>query len=173
MKKNLISVIILALLIVNVILTGVMMFSVTSAANKTSALVDDIAAALNLELMSDSDNVSENSVAVPLGDTEVYDIEDEFTVKLAKGIDGEDHYGLFSVSLSMNMEDDGYGDYGATVANYESKIKSIIIDVVSSYSIDEADEKKDEMLGEILNQIQTMYDSTFIYEVYFRNVTFQ
>ena len=42
-----------------------------------------------------------------------------------------------------------------------------------SYSIDEADEKKDEMLGEILNQIQTMYDSTFIYEVYFRNVTFQ
>jgi flagellar FliL protein len=117
--------------------------------------------------------VSEEAVAVALSDTEVYDITDEFTVKLAKGADGEDHYGLFSVSLSLNTADDGYKDYGATVVNYESKIKSIIIDVVSSYSIDEADEKKDEMLAEILDQIQTMYDSKFVYEVLFRNVTFQ
>lgn len=173
MKKNLISVLILALLIVNLVLTGIMMFSVTSAANKTAALVDDIASALSLELKSDSENVTEETEAVALGDTVIYDIEDEFTVKLAKGLDGEDHYGLFSVSLSLNSADDGFKDYGETVANYESKIKSIIIDVVSSYSIDEADTKKDEMLDEILDQIKTMYDSTFIYEVYFRDVTFQ
>ena len=43
MKKNLISVIILALLIVNVVLTAIMMFSVTSASRKTAALVDNIA----------------------------------------------------------------------------------------------------------------------------------
>ncbi len=173
MKKNLISVLILALLIVNVILTGVMMFSVTSASKKTAALVDDIASALNLELSSDSASVDEDVNAVSLGDTIVYDIEDEFTVKLKKGMDGEDHYGLFSVSLSLNIADEDYKEYGETVANYESKIKSIVIDVVSSYSNDEADEKKDEMLDEILNQIQTMYDSKFIYEVMFRNVTFQ
>ena len=50
MKKNLISVIILALLIVNVVLTAIMMFSVTSASQKTAALVDNIASALDLEL---------------------------------------------------------------------------------------------------------------------------
>lgn len=36
MKKNLISIIILALLIVNVVLTAIMMFSVTSASKKTA-----------------------------------------------------------------------------------------------------------------------------------------
>ena len=42
MKKNLISIIILALLIVNIVLTAIMMFSVTGTATKTSALVDNI-----------------------------------------------------------------------------------------------------------------------------------
>ena len=42
MKKNLISVIILALLIVNIVLTAIMMFSVTGASKKTAALVDNI-----------------------------------------------------------------------------------------------------------------------------------
>ena len=46
MKKNLISIIILALLVVNIVLTAIMMFSVTGAANKTAALVDNIATAL-------------------------------------------------------------------------------------------------------------------------------
>jgi flagellar FliL protein len=173
MKKNLISVLILALLIVNVILTGVMMFSVTSASKKTASLVDDIATALNLELASDSESVDEEVVAISLGDTKLYDIEAGFTVPMKKGIDGEDHFGVFSVSLSLNKEANGFKEYGETVANYESKIKSIIIDVVSSYTKDEANEKKDEMLDEILNQIQTMYDSKFIYEVMFTNVTFQ
>ena len=53
MKKNLLTIIILALLVVNVVLTGIMMFSVTGAMNKTSALVTDISTALNLELYKD------------------------------------------------------------------------------------------------------------------------
>ena len=50
MKKNLISIVILALLIVNIVLTAVMMFSVTSTNKKTAALVTDVAAAINLDL---------------------------------------------------------------------------------------------------------------------------
>ena len=40
MKKNLISIVILALLIVNIVLTAIMMFSVTGTSRKTAALVD-------------------------------------------------------------------------------------------------------------------------------------
>ena len=50
MKKNLMSVIILALVAVNLVLTGIIMFSTVSANRKTIQLVDDIAAILNLEL---------------------------------------------------------------------------------------------------------------------------
>ena len=50
MKKNLISIVILALLIVNIVLTSIMMFSVMSTNKKTAALVGDVAAAISLEL---------------------------------------------------------------------------------------------------------------------------
>ena len=61
MKKNLISIIILALLVVNVVLTAIMMFSVTGASRKTAALVDNISTALNLELTAKTEN-GENSL---------------------------------------------------------------------------------------------------------------
>ena len=50
MKKNMLSILILALLIVNIVLTAIMMFSITGTAKKTSALIDDISAAINLDL---------------------------------------------------------------------------------------------------------------------------
>ena len=43
MKKNLLSVLVLALVLVNVILSAVMMFSVLSTNKKTAALVNSVA----------------------------------------------------------------------------------------------------------------------------------
>ena len=83
MKKNLMSVIILALVAVNVVLTGIIMFSTVSANRKTIALVDDIAAILNLELESGSngEEAAEEAVVLP-ENSEVYDIADSMTVAL-------------------------------------------------------------------------------------------
>lgn len=50
MKRNLLSIIILALLVVNLVLTSIMMVNVSSASKKTAALVGDIADTLKLEL---------------------------------------------------------------------------------------------------------------------------
>ena len=50
MKKNLLSIVILALLIVNLVMTSIMMISVTGTNKKTAAIVTDIASILKLEL---------------------------------------------------------------------------------------------------------------------------
>ena len=50
MKKNLLSIAILALLIVNVVLTSVMLFSVNGTMKKSAALIDSISVALKLEM---------------------------------------------------------------------------------------------------------------------------
>ena len=71
MKKNMLSVLILALLIVNIVLTAVMMFSVTGTAKKTSALIDDISAAINLDLK----NQSASSAAVQVADVAIEDTQ--------------------------------------------------------------------------------------------------
>ena len=88
MKKNLISVIILALLIVNIVLTAIMMFSVTGASKKTAALVDNIATALNLELSSGTEGAGAEE-AVSMADTETYSFAEPMTIPLKKN-EGED-----------------------------------------------------------------------------------
>ena len=82
MKKNLISIVILALLIVNIVLTAIMMFSVTSTSRKTAALVDNIATALNLELSANGNGEDAEREPIPMSDTATYDISEQMTIPL-------------------------------------------------------------------------------------------
>ena len=69
MKKNLMTVLILALLVVNIVLTSVMLVSIVGTNKKTAQLVDNITTAMNLELTVPGDEETTN---VALTDTEVY-----------------------------------------------------------------------------------------------------
>lgn len=172
MKKNMISIIVLALLIVNVVLTSIMMFSVMGTMKKTSRLIDGIASALSLEVADASASDDETTAEISMDDIEVYAIADQMTISLAKGADGESHYCLVSVSLSLNKQDPDYEKYGATVSEKEDLIKSEIFSVIQSHSIEEAESNPDMLREEILARIQKMYGSKFIYNVVFRDIMF-
>ena len=133
MKKNLMSVVILALLVVNLILTGIMMFSCVSANKKTAALVNDIASVLDLELTGGGSN-TEEVAAVSVADTEIYNIADAMTVALRPSEDGKEHYCMCEVSFSMNKTHEDYETMSPMVAAQESKIRSIIIGVIGGYT---------------------------------------
>ena len=176
MKKNLISIIILALLIVNIVLTAIMMFSVVGSSRKTAALVDNIATALDLELVADSGEAEEEE-AVPMSDIALYTITDKMTIplKVETNADGaeEQHYFIAKVTLSMNTKADGYKDYGETMADRESLIKSEIEAVIQSHTVDEARNTQDQMREEILARIQAMFDSEFVFDVSFSDTMIQ
>ena len=172
MKNNLLSVLILGLLIVNIVLTSIMMFSVTGASKKTTELVTDIASVLRLELGEAGD-----AGTVPLSQTQVYNISEPMTVTLKSSEDGSTHYCLASVALSLNTKADGYKDYGSSesMATYEPLITSEIIDIIGSYTMDElmTSDTQDEAKKEILRRIQRMFDSKFVYNVSFSDIKFQ
>ncbi len=171
MKKNLISIMILALLIVNVVLTAVMMFSVMGSAKKTTALVDNIATVLNLELDTESEETDDT---VAITDSSAFDISDSLTIPLKKGEDGKDHYCMVTVSLYMNTKHEDYATYSATVSTNASLFKSIIIDVISGHTMDECSADPDMLKAEILSKIQEAYGgSTFIYMVAFSSILYQ
>ena len=172
MKKNLMSVVILALLVVNLILTGIMMFSCVSANKKTAALVNDIASVLDLELTGGGSN-TEEVAAVSVADTEIYNIADAMTVALRPSEDGKEHYCMCEVSFSMNKTDEDYETMSPMVATQESKIRSIIIGVIGGYTKEEAQANQKAIENAILEQVQQMFGSNFIYEAYFRDVKFQ
>ena len=173
MKKNMLSILILALLIVNIVLTSVMMFSVVGASKKTSALIDDIASAINLDLENQA-AVSDEPVIpdVPIDKTALHAISEEMTIPLAKSPDGMEHYYLLAVSLSMNMDHKDYRSLSASVAEKEDLIKGEIINVVKSHTIEEVREDTDSIRMEILDRIQKLFDSDFIFNVTFtKNLT--
>lgn len=169
MKKNLISIIILALLIVNIVLTAIMMFSVTGTATKTSALVDNITRALNLELTAKGDA---GASAVPISDIATYDIA-EMTIELQQDAEGEQHFFVGSITLSMNTKDKDYKTYGGDMESRESLIKSEITDVISSYTVEDARSNQDTIKSEILERIQTFFNSEFVFNVAFSDILIQ
>ena len=178
MKKNLISIVILALLIVNIVLTAIMMFSVTGTSRKTAALVDNIATALNLELEANGNGEDTQKVVVPMSDIATYDISEKMTIPLkiekdADGNDGDPHYFIAVITLSMNTKDKDYKTYGEAMVDRESLIKSEINDVIGQYTVDEARNNQDQIRAEILERIQTMFDSEFIFNVAFSDIMIQ
>lgn len=174
MKKNLLSIVILALLIVNLVLTSIMMFSVMSTNKKTAAVVTDIATVLQLELGGEEEEVAN---AVSMENTAVHNISTDMTILLTKSpsADGEskDHYALVAVSLSMDTTHDDYETYGPTIADKESLIIGEITDVIGKYTADEVQPRSEEIKDEILTRIQELFGSEFIYDVTFSKLIVQ
>lgn len=174
MKKNLMSILILALLVVNIVLTAIMMFSVTGAMKSTTALVGRIAAVLDLEL-----NLGTDEEAVPIDNIVIYDIAEPMTIPLKLSADPEEGesdpkqiYIRISVSLQMDKTNKDYKKYSESLLTNESLIRGEIIEVISSYTLEEFQNDTDGIRSEILARLRRLYDSDFIYKVVFSDYTY-
>lgn len=175
MKKNLISIVILALLTVNIVLTSIMMFSVMSTNKKTAALVGKIASAISLDL-GEGVNGEEEQKVVSMEDTMPYTISD-MTIPLkrseAEGEDAKDHYALLSVTLSMDSSSKDYKKYGEDLSTREDLIRGLINDVVSQFTLEEFNANQQQVKEEILKSIQSLFDSDFIFDVSLSKANYQ
>lgn len=171
MKKNLLSIIILVLLVVNLALTAVLIFSILPETKKTDKMITDICSILDLELTSTSaDGETEK---VPIEDLVFYDFEEEMIINFKPDADGKSHYAVVSISLAMNSKHDDYETYGANISEKESLMKNVIIDVVGQYTFTEGQANQEQMKAEILTELQEMFDSRFITQVIFSDIQFQ
>lgn len=173
MKKNLLSVLILVLLIVNIAMTAVMMISVTGTNKKTAELVTNIATVLNLELYNPG---GIPLAEVPLADTETYDMT-ALTIPLRfSEIVGEDgsvttstkqNYIVFTPSLYQNTKHEDYKAYGGetNLATRASMIQDTITSVVRAHTLEECQNDLDSIRDEILEAIQKLFDSNFIFKI--------
>ncbi len=170
MKKNLLTVLILALMIVNVALTVITMISVTGTNKKTAALVDTIATILNLEVVTDEE---ETGPAVDLSDTVFYTIADSMTIPLKVEGDEKQVYMVCRIALSLNSKDEDYKKYNAdNISTFEPYIKQAIEGVVSSYDQEYCVNNRDELKQEILKAVQDWMGSKVIYDISISDVKF-
>ena len=164
MKRNLLSIIILALLVVNIVLSAIMMVTVSSASKKTAALVADISTIIGLEI--DGLPQGEAAKSTPsMADTAVYNLSEELTIPLKNDEDGKSHYAVGNVSLSMDMKHEDYKTFSETMADREGLIKDVVFAVMANYTMDEARSNTEQIKAEILAKVQELFGSDFIYSV--------
>ncbi|MCM1185478.1 MAG: flagellar basal body-associated FliL family protein [Lachnoclostridium sp.] len=168
MKKNLMTVLILALLVVNIVLNCIVMISVTGTNKKTASLVNNIATALSLEFTSPDEEV----VQVSLEDTAPHILGEKLMFPLASGADGKQSYLVCTITLSMNKKHKDYKKYGESIADRNGLIEDAITTVVASHTMDECRNDLEGLKEEMLKAIQDLFDSDFIYQVAVSGVTY-
>lgn len=174
MKKNLISVLILAFVLADLVLTAILVFTIIPQTKKSNELITKVCSAIDLELAS---GANENSNTIPIEDIEVYNIADSFTINFKESADGKAHYVILSVGLSMNTKSEMYATYGANggegLSAKETIIKNDINMIVSSYTLEEFNADTQAVQDEILANLQEMFGADFIVGVSFSGVTTQ
>ena len=182
MKKNLLSIIILALLVVNIAMTGFMLLSVMTTNSQTAKLVSDIAAALELETSGGVGGGLNTEPSEPSGVNEIDTFgfvgnQDRLTINLKPGNDGKSHMMVVEVVFSMNMANADYATYGSSesLASKRDLIKSIVTETLADYSMEELQQKEisQEAKTKIVEQVRLLFNSNFIYDVNFSSVLYQ
>lgn len=170
MKKNLITVITLALVLVNLVLTVILTITIIPETKQANALITKVCSAIDLDLESGSATSNAN---VPIDQIELYDIADTLTINLKKGEDGKAHYAMVNVSISIDTKHEDYKTMSEQVAGKDSLIRAEINNVVSSYTIEEIQENQEAVQKEILKNLQQLFGSDFIVAVGFSNIQLQ
>lgn len=166
MRKNLISVIILALCIVNLILNALMVFVFVPSISKTDKLVTEIAAILNLELDKKKD---EMGTAVDIANVENYSLSDTTTINLKNDGTGTNHYAVIGIAISMDGSSSDYAAISAKLGNTESWVFDVTRSVVQEYTYAEINDSEIQKIvkQEIVKGLQDKYQSDCIYDVTF------
>lgn len=168
MKKNILTIIIMAITLINTVLLAVLIFAIVPSANKTMKLVDKVNSIVDLEL--ESPEGQEEEIAV--SDIVAYNIADKLTINL-KSTDKESHYAVLKVSLSMNSKNEQYETLSTKVAENENAIKEIISDEFGKYTKDEVNANKNQIKEQVITRIQEYFKSDFIINVSFGDLITQ
>lgn len=170
MKKNLITVITLALVVVNLVLTVILTITILPETQKANELITKVCSAIDLDLESGSASSNAN---IPIDQIEVYNIDDEQTINLKQDGDGKDHFAMLTVSISMDTKNSDYKDLKPQVEEKVNLIKGDINNIVSQYTIDEIKNNQSAVQDEILKDLQKMFGSDFIVAVGFPTAQYQ
>ena len=169
MKKNIITVIILALCVVNLILNVLLVFVCMPSAKKTNNLISEIASVLNLELEGD-----EETPAVALENMATYSVDAQ-VVNLKDDGSGESHYVQVGLTLEMDKSSKDYDSLNTVLTESGGAVFDEARNVIQNYTYAEVSDEKtqEDIKKKILENVQKKYATQCIYNVSFSKFTTQ
>lgn len=164
MKKNILAIVILAATLVNATLSAMILFTFVPYVKRANNLVTDIAKAIDLDIKG---GPGLNPSAVNIADLETYPVFEKANANLKIGDDGKTRYAQVDAFLSLNTKHEQYASLKPVLDAQIEKVKTIIISEVSKYTYKELDDAsiKEKINKNVLESVQTLFDSTFIHSV--------
>lgn len=162
MKKNILTIVIMAASLINLVLSAVLIFSVMPAMNKTSNLVDKVASVIDLEI-EDADADAEDYTIQDLLPYSI-DYETSLKINLQKEADGDPHYALLDgIVVSYNSKADDYSKINETITANDVYVQDIVKETIAEYGMTTIDETK--VRQEAVKKLQERYDTKCIVDI--------
>jgi hypothetical protein len=169
MKKSMLNVIILALVLINLVLTVILTFSIVSTTNKTNNLITKVAEIIDLDVGGGLATSSAESASLGVSDLETLDVtnSDETTKITLSLLDSSNkiHYAQVSVVLTLNKKSKDYEEKRPSIDSGMQLIVNNVNSVVGSYTYDSALQNKSNMEAELLSKLQNLFQTDMIYGV--------
>lgn len=171
MKKNLMSVLILALVVANLILTAILMISVVPQTKQANALISKVCSAIDLELEGGREKAS---IDIPMEQVATVKIDEGNTITVnLKSDNGKKSYAIVSISLALDTKNEDYKKGTGAITANEDVIKDEVIKVIAKHTIDDMRTAQKEIQDEVLVSLRKLFDSDFIVSVAFPTYTYE
>ena len=163
MKKNILTIVIMAASLINLVLSAVLVFSVMPAMNKTSNLVDKVASIIDLEIEPQDSEEDQYSIT----DLKVYEIVMENSLKINLQKDPGDtaaHYVVLDgITVSFNPDAEDYDEINTSVQEADIYIRDIVKDCISQYTATTITESS--VRQDAVKKIQERYNTKSIVDI--------
>ncbi|MDD6572120.1 MAG: hypothetical protein PUF12_07055 [Thermoflexaceae bacterium] len=165
MKKNTLNIIILTLVVINLVLNVLIIFSVIPTANRTNNLIMKISEIIDLELKPEYE--TDNALSIDQIDPRIItnaDGKTSLTISVPSS-DGKNHYAIVTVTVSLDKTNKDYEKLSESFDNAKSLIISKVDMVISSYTYETVQNSKAEIQEKLLEEIRSLFQSDMIYDV--------
>lgn len=168
MKKNLITVLILAISIINLVFNILLIFVFMPSTTKTNKLITDIAKVLDIELASMNAN---GELEFDVADLSEFRLEQGNPINLADDGSGKSHVLQYGVAINLNTKAQDYSKVESSLTSSTALLYDLTRDIIAKYTYAQVNdvEVQRQIKEEILNNLKETFATECIYSVSFYN----
>ena len=166
MKKSMLNVIILALVLVNLVLTVILTFSLVSTNKKTNSLINKVAQIIDLDVAGGVSN-NNSSTGSGIENVSYIDIKnnDSTDIIVSYVDNGKTRYAVLSVSVGLNSKAKDYSTVSTSVDTGMKVLVNKITNEANKYTYSTISANKSTMETDLLKEFQELFKTETIQSV--------
>ena len=166
MKKSMLNVVTLALVLVNLVLTVILTFSLVSTNKKTNSLINKVAQIIDLDVAGGVSN-NNSSTGSGIENVSYIDIKnnDSTDIIVSYVDNGKTRYAVLSVSVGLNSEAKDYSTVSTSVDNGMKVLVNKITNEANKYTYSTISANKSTMETDLLKEFQELFKTETIQSV--------